>query len=180
MKKNMSITKNKLVRIYSDRTEDVKIDELNKLQEKWLRYQLDLAKKMNLPVSLHSRDAEEDTARIFKDYEEIKGVMHCFSGSLEIAQELVKMGWFIGVDGPLTFKNAAKLPEIVQKLPLERIVVETDCPYMAPVPMRGKRNEPAFVYHVAAKLAQLRGESLEKVARQTTANALELYPKLEL
>ena len=115
-----------------------------------------------------------------KEGKGIVGVMHCFSGSLEIAQELVKMGWFIGVDGPLTFKNAAKLPEIVQKLPLERIVVETDCPYMAPVPMRGKRNEPAFVYHVAAKLAQLRGESLEKVARQTTANALELYPKLTL
>ena len=151
------------------------------LQRELFIRQLDLARQLHLPVCVHNREAHGDTMEILrKEGKGIVGVMHCFSGSLEIAQELVKMGWFIGVDGPLTFKNAAKLPEIVQKLPLERIVVETDCPYMAPVPMRGKRNEPAFVYHVAAKLAQLRGESLEKVARQTTANALKLYPKLEL
>ena len=151
------------------------------LQRELFSRQLDLARQLHLPVCVHNREAHGDTMEILrKEGKGIVGVMHCFSGSLEIAQELVKMGWFIGVDGPLTFKNAAKLPEIVQKLPLERIVVETDCPYMAPVPMRGKRNEPAFVYHVAAKLAQLRGESLEKVARQTTANALELYPKLSL
>ena len=151
------------------------------LQRELFIRQLDLARQLHLPVCVHNREAHGDTMEILrKEGKGIVGVMHCFSGSLEIAQELVKMGWFIGVDGPLTFKNAAKLPEIVQKLPLERIVVETDCPYMAPVPMRGKRNEPAFVYHVAAKLAQLRGESLEKVARQTTANALELYPKLTL
>lgn len=151
------------------------------LQRELFIRQLDLARQLHLPVCVHNREAHGDTMEILrKEGKGIVGVMHCFSGSLEIAQELVKMGWFIGVDGPLTFKNAAKLPEIVQKLPLERIVVETDCPYMAPVPMRGKRNEPAFVYHVAAKLAQLRGESLEKVARQTTANARELYPKLEL
>lgn len=151
------------------------------LQRELFIRQLDLARQLHLPVCVHNREAHGDTMEILrKEGKGIVGVMHCFSGSLEIAQELVKMGWFIGVDGPLTFKNAAKLPEIVQKLPLERIVVETDCPYMAPVPMRGKRNEPAFVYHVAAKLAQLRGESLEKVARQTTANALELYHKLAL
>lgn len=151
------------------------------LQRELFIRQLDLARQLHLPVCVHNREAHGDTMEILrKEGKGIVGVMHCFSGSLEIAQELVKMGWFIGVDGPLTFKNAAKLPEIVQKLPLERIVVETDCPYMAPVPMRGKRNEPAFVYHVAAKLAQLRGESLEKVARQTTANARELYPKLTL
>ena len=151
------------------------------LQRELFIRQLDLARQLHLPVCVHNREAHGDTMEILrKEGKGIVGVMHCFSGSLEIAQELVKMGWFIGVDGPLTFKNAAKLPEIVQKLPLERIVVETDCPYMAPVPMRGKRNEPAFVYHVAAKLAQLRGESLEKVARQTTANALELYTKLKL
>lgn len=151
------------------------------LQRELFIHQLDLARQLHLPVCVHNREAHGDTMEILrKEGKGIVGVMHCFSGSLEIAQELVKMGWFIGVDGPLTFKNATKLPEIVQKLPLERIVVETDCPYMAPVPMRGKRNEPAFVYHVAAKLAQLRGESLEKVARQTTANALELYTKLTL
>lgn len=151
------------------------------LQRELFIRQLDLARQLHLPVCVHNREAHGDTMEILrKEGKGIVGVMHCFSGSLEIAQELVKMGWFIGVDGPLTFKNAAKLPEIVQKLPLERIVVETDCPYMAPVPMRGKRNEPAFVYHVAAKLAQLRGEFLEKVACQTTANARELYPKLAL
>lgn len=156
------------------------VDKRQLQRELFIR-QLDLARQLHLPVCVHNREAHGDTMEILrKEGKGIVGVMHCFSGSLEIAQELVKMGWFIGVDGPLTFKNAAKLPEIVQKLPLERIVVETDCPYMAPVPMRGKRNEPAFVYHVASKLAQLRGESLEKVARQTTANALELYPKLEL
>ena len=149
------------------------------LQREIFIRQLDLARQLHLPVCVHNRDAHGDTMEILRrEAKGIVGVMHCFSGSLEIAQELVKMGWFIGVDGPLTFKNAAKLPEIVQRLPLERIVVETDCPYMAPVPMRGKRNEPAFVYHVAARLAQLRGESLEKVAYQTTQNALELYPKL--
>ena len=149
------------------------------LQREIFIRQLDLARQLHLPVCVHNRDAHGDTMEILRrEAKGIVGVMHCFSGSLEIAQELVKMGWFIGVDGPLTFKNAAKLPEIVQRLPLERIVVETDCPYMAPVPMRGKRNEPAFVYHVAAKLAQLRGEELEKVAYQTTQNALELYPKL--
>ena len=151
------------------------------LQRELFIRQLDLARQLHLPVCVHNREAHGDTMEILrKEGKGIVGVMHCFSGSLEIAQELVKMGWFIGVDGPLTFKNAAKLPEIVQKLPLERIVVETDCPYMAPVPTRGKRNEPAFVYHVAAKLAQLRGESLENVASQTTANAQELYPKLAL
>ena len=156
------------------------VDKRQLQRELFIR-QLDLARQLHLPVCVHNREAHGDTMEILrKEGKGIVGVMHCFSGSLEIAQELVKMGWFIGVDGPLTFKNAAKLPEIVQKLPLERIVVETDCPYMAPVPMRGKRNEPAFVYHVAAKLAQLRGESLEKVARQTTANALELYTKLKL
>lgn len=149
------------------------------LQREIFIRQLDLARQLHLPVCVHNRDAHGDTMEILRrEAKGIVGVMHCFSGSLEIAQELVKMGWFIGVDGPLTFKNAAKLPEIVQRLPLERIVVETDCPYMAPVPMRGRRNEPAFVYHVAARLAQLRGESLEKVAYQTTQNALELYPKL--
>ena len=92
-----------------------------------------------------------------------------------MAQELLKLGWYIGVDGPLTFKNAAKLPEIVQKFPLERLLVETDAPYMAPVPMRGKQNEPAFVRFVAEKVAEIKGISLETVAKQTSQNAEELY-----
>ena len=92
-----------------------------------------------------------------------------------MAQEIYKLGWFIGVDGPLTYKNAAKLPDIVKNFPLERILVETDAPYLAPVPMRGKQNEPAFVTYVAEKVAEIRGISMEMVAKQTSINAEELY-----
>ena len=157
----------------------VKDQEQRRLQREIFIRQLDIARQLHLPVCVHDRDAHGDTLAILKkEARGIRGVMHCYSGSLEMAQELMKLDWFIGVDGPLTFKNAAKLPEIVQRLPLERILVETDCPYMAPVPMRGKRNEPAYVHHVAAKLAELRQVSFEKVALQTTSNAQELYGRL--
>ena len=155
--------------------------EKRQLQQRVFVQQLDLARQLRLPVCVHNRDAHGDTMAILKkEAQGIPGVMHCFSGSLEIAEELVKMGWYIGVDGPLTFKNAAKLPDIVKVLPLERILVETDCPYMAPVPKRGKRNEPAYVQYVAEKLAELRGEPVEKVLEQTTRNAMELYGRLKI
>ena len=157
----------------------VKDEEQRKLQREIFIRQLDIARQLHLPVCVHDREAHGDTLAILKkEARDIRGVMHCYSGSLEMARELMKLDWFIGVDGPLTFKNAAKLPEIVQRLPLERILVETDCPYMAPVPMRGKRNEPAYVYHVAAKLAELRQVAFDEVARQTTSNAQELYGRL--
>ena len=157
----------------------VKEQEGRQLQREIFIRQLDLARQLHLPVCVHNREAHGDTMSILKkEGKGIRGVMHCYSGSLEMAKELVKMDWFIGVDGPLTFKNAAKLPDIVKSIPLERILVETDCPYMSPVPVRGRRNEPAFVYHVAARLAELREESLEQVAHQTTQNALALYPRL--
>lgn len=157
----------------------VKEQDQRQVQRDIFIAQLDLARQLHLPVCVHDREAHGDTLAILKkEAKGVLGVMHCYSGSLEMAVELVKMGWFIGVDGPLTFKNAAKLPEIVQRIPLERILVETDCPYMAPVPQRGKRNEPALVRYVAEKLAELRGESFEKIAWQTTQNALELYTKL--
>ena len=149
------------------------------LQRKIFIQQLDLARQLNLPVCVHNREAHGDTLDILKkEGKGIRGVMHCYSGSLEMAKELIKMGWYIGVDGPLTFKNAAKLPEIVQAIPLERILVETDCPYRAPVPKRGKRNEPAYVKYVAEKLAELRQVPFEEIAGQTTKNARELYGKL--
>ena len=157
----------------------VKDEEQRKLQREIFIRQLDIARQLHLPVCVHDREAHGDTLAILKkEARDVRGVMHCYSGSLEMAKELMKLDWFIGVDGPLTFKNAAKLPEIVQRLPLERILVETDCPYMAPVPMRGKRNEPAYVYHVAAKLAELRQVSFDEVALQTTSNAQELYGRL--
>lgn len=146
------------------------------LQRRMFIHQLDLARQLHLPVCIHDREAHGDTLAILKkEGKGLKGVLHCFSGSFEMAQEIYKMGWFIGVDGPLTYKNAAKLPEIVEKFPLERILVETDAPYLAPVPMRGKQNEPAFVTYVAAKVAEIRGISMEMVAKQTSINAEELY-----
>lgn len=146
------------------------------LQQQIFIRQLDLARQLHLPVCVHDREAHGDTLAILKkESKGIRGVMHCFSGSWEMAQELLKMGWYIGVDGPLTFKNAAKLPEIVQKFPLEHLLVETDAPYLAPVPMRGKQNEPAFVRYVAEKVAEIKGIPVEMVAKQTSRNAEELY-----
>ena len=103
------------------------------------------------------------------------GVIHCFSGSWETARELLRLGWYLGIDGPVTYKNAAKLPDIVRRLPIDRILLETDSPYLAPVPHRGKRNEPAFVQSTAEFVANLRGIPLATLAEQTTANARRLY-----
>ncbi len=150
--------------------------ERRELQRRIFIRQLDLARELHMPVCIHDRDAHGDTLAILKkEGKGIRGVLHCYSGSYEMARELIKMGWYIGVDGPLTFKNAAKLPEIVKAVPMERLLVETDAPYMAPVPMRGKRNEPAYVRFVAEKVAELRGMTLEEVAARTTENAVQLY-----
>lgn len=146
------------------------------LQQRIFIRQLDLARNLHLPVCVHDREAHGDTMAILKkEGQGISGVMHCFSGSMEMAQELLKMGWYIGVDGPLTFKNAAKLPAIVKSFPLERILLETDAPYMAPVPMRGKRNEPAFIRYIGEKVAEIKGITFSEVAKQTSENAMELY-----
>ena len=146
------------------------------LQQRIFIRQLDLARNLHLPVCVHDREAHGDTMAILKkEGQGISGVMHCFSGSMEMAQELLKMGWYIGVDGPLTFKNAAKLPAIVKSFPLERILLETDAPYMAPVPMRGKRNELAFIRYIGEKVAEIKGITLSEVAKQTSENAMELY-----
>lgn len=146
------------------------------LQREIFIRQIDLARQLKLPICVHDREAHGDTLEILKrEARGIRGVLHCFSGSLEMALEVVKMGFFIGIDGPLTFKNSRKLPEIVQKIPREFLLVETDSPYMAPTPHRGKRNEPAFVRFVAEKIAEIRGENLEEVARYSTRNAEDLY-----
>ena len=141
--------------------------------------QLGIARAAGLPVCIHDREAHGDTLAILQaEGQGLTGVLHCYSGSLEMARELWKMGYYIGIDGPLTYKNAAKLPDIVREAPQERLLIETDSPYLAPVPLRGKRNEPAYLVHIAAKIAELRGESVEEVARYTTENARRLYPKL--
>ena len=146
------------------------------IQQKIFVAQLDLARQLNLPVCVHDRDAHADTLKILQTQARgLRGVLHCYSGSLETAREVFKLDWFIGVDGPLTFKNSAKLPEIVKAAPRDRILIETDAPYLAPVPHRGKRNEPAYVVEVAKKLAELRNETLDEVAAYTSANAKNLY-----
>ncbi len=138
--------------------------------------QLDVARQLNLPVSIHDRDAHGDLMTILKrEGQGIRGTIHCYSGSAEMAKDLLKMGWYLGVDGPLTFKNAAKLPEVIATIPLERLLLETDCPYLAPVPKRGTRNEPAYVSYVAQKVAEIRGMSVTEISEITTQNALDLF-----
>ena len=153
--------------------------QVRAVQRELFVVQLNLARAAGLPVCIHDREAHGDTLALLKaEGQGLTGVLHCYSGSLEMARELWKMGYYIGIDGPLTYKNAAKLPDIVREAPQERLLIETDSPYLAPVPLRGKRNEPAYLVHIAAKIAELRGESVEEVAAYTTENARRLYPKL--
>ena len=138
--------------------------------------EIGLAGEKKLPVMIHSREAAADTMEIMKKYgKDRNGVIHCYSYSPEMAQEYVKMGYFIGVGGVVTFKNAKKLKETVQEIPLESIVLETDCPYLAPEPFRGKRNCSLYISYVAEKIAELKGISAEEVIRQTEENAKQLY-----
>ena len=153
-----------------------KSSEGKTLQQKIFVEQLDIARQLNLPVCIHEREAHGDCLKILQtEGKNLRGVLHCFSGSLEMAREVWKLGWLIGIDGPLTFKNSAKLPEIVQAAPREMLLLETDAPYLAPTPYRGKRNEPAYMIEVAKKISELRGESLEVVAEYTSKNAEQLY-----
>ncbi|MDF2636707.1 MAG: hydrolase, TatD family [Pelosinus sp.] len=138
--------------------------------------QLDVARQTDKPFIIHDRDAHGDLLDILKkEAKGLKGVLHCFSGSLEMAREVIKMGYYISIAGPVTFKNAAKLPEIVAKVPLERLLVETDCPYLTPQPYRGKRNEPAYVKLVAQQVADLRGMELTDLAKATSENVRSLF-----
>ena len=143
-------------------------------QHEALREQMRWAEQYHLPVMIHSRDATEDTLKILREFPTVKGVMHCFSGSHEVAEQVVKMGYYLGIGGVLTFKNC-KLAEHLIGVPLEALVLETDSPYMAPVPYRGKRNESRWMIHVAERLAQVYDCSVEHVIEQTTANAKALF-----
>lgn len=143
-------------------------------QHEALREQMRWAEQYHLPVMIHSRDATEDTLKILREFPAVKGVMHCFSGSHEVAEQVVKMGYYLGIGGVLTFKNC-KLAEHLVGIPLEALVLETDAPYMAPVPYRGKRNESRWMRYVAERLAQVYDCSVEYVTEQTTANAKALF-----
>ena len=145
------------------------------IQIRAFRMQMELARELNMPVIIHERNAHDDGMRIVKEFKDVKGVFHCYSGSAEMARQLVDMGWYIGFTGVLTFKNARKAVETAERIPLDRIVLETDCPFMAPEPFRGKRNDPGYVPYMAQKLADLRGLSVEEVIEITTQNATRLY-----
>jgi len=136
--------------------------------------QLALARELGLPVIVHDRNAHAEVMDVLRR-RGLRGVLHCFSGDLEMARQAIEMGFYISVAGPATFKNAKRLPEIVRQLPLERLLIETDCPYLAPHPHRGRRNEPAYVRLVAEAVADIKGLPLEEVARVTTANARALF-----
>ena len=145
------------------------------IQLKAFRMQMGLARELDLPVIVHEREAHEDGMKVVDEFPEVTGVFHCYSGSAEMAKELVKRGWYIGFTGVLTFKNARKAVEVAASIPLDRIVLETDCPYMAPEPFRGKRNDPGKLYRMAEKLAEIRGLPVEEIHRITTENGKRLY-----
>ena len=145
------------------------------IQQQAFRMQMALAAELNLPVIVHERDAHGDGMAIVEEFPTVKGVFHCYSGSLEMAKWLIERGWYIGFTGVLTFKNARKALEVAANIPLDRLVLETDCPYMAPEPFRGKRNDPGYLYRMAERLAELRGLSVEEIHSITTENGKRLY-----
>lgn len=144
-------------------------------QQQVFRAQLALALELNLPVIVHDREAHGDTLAVVKEYPGLRGVFHCFSGSVEMARELLDMGWYLGFDGPITYKNARKAVEVAAMVPDDRILVETDSPYLSPVPMRGKRNDSRNVAYVVARLAEIRGTTAETMAALTLANGKRLF-----
>lgn len=144
-------------------------------QKRVFRAHMELARELNMPVIIHDRDSHADTLEILKEYPEVRGVVHCFSGSKEMAIECVKLGYYIGITGVVTFKNARKIIEVVEAVPLDRLLVETDAPYMAPVPMRGKRNQSNYIEYVIEKIAEIKGISSTEVSEKTIQNTMEIF-----
>lgn len=145
------------------------------IQCRAFRLQMELARKLHLPVIVHEREAHEDGMNIVKEFPEVTGVFHCYSGSLEMAKWLIARGWYIGFTGVLTFKNARKAVEVASAIPLDRIVLETDCPYMSPEPFRGKRNDPGKLYRMAERLAEIREMTVAEIHAVTMENGKRLY-----
>ena len=147
------------------------------VQKEVFRKQVRLARKVNLPIIIHNRDATQDIVDILKEENasEVGGIMHCFSGSVEVAKQCVEMNFLISLGGPVTFKNAKKPKEVAMEIPMEQLLIETDCPYLTPHPFRGQRNEPSYVKLVAEEIAKLKGLSYEEVAIKTTENAKKLF-----
>lgn len=150
-------------------------------QKHAFRSQMKIAQKMQLPVEIHTRDAEEDTIEILKEFKgDVRGIIHCFTGTQWLADQALKLGYNISISGVATFKNAESLRSVIKGLPLDRIHIETDAPFLAPVPMRGKKNTPAYVVHTAEFVAAMMGVSLERLAEQTEKNAITMFPKMNV
>ena len=145
------------------------------LQQQVLRAHMALAEELGLPVIIHDREAHADTLAIVREFPRVTGVFHCFAGSVEMGRELVEMGWYLGFNGAATFKNARKAPEVIADAPLERLVIETDSPYLTPVPYRGQRNDSGYVRLVAERIAAIRGLDVEEVIRATWENGCRLF-----
>lgn len=145
------------------------------VQQAVFRGQMELAEAKGLPVIVHDRDAHRDSFAIIKDYPKVKGVFHCYSGGIEDAKSLVHLGYMLSFTGTITFKNARKAPEVIRWLPMEHIMIETDAPYMTPVPFRGRRNDSRYVYRIAETIAELKGLPLEDVIRITTENGKRFF-----
>lgn len=148
-----------------------------KIQKEVFRRQIQIARKVKLPIIIHNREATQDCIQILREEKanEVGGIMHCFSGSVETARECVKLNFHISLGGPVTFKNARQPKEVAKEIPIDHLLIETDCPYLAPHPYRGKRNESAYVKLVAEQVAELKGLSYEEVAKKTTDNAKQLF-----
>jgi TatD DNase family protein len=146
-------------------------------QKIWFAKQISLARSLKLPVIIHDRDAHEDTVNIIKseNAREVGGVLHCFSGSIEMARDVMNNNFMISIAGPVTFKNANKLLEVVKYVPEDMLLIETDCPYLAPEPHRGQRNESAYVKHIAEKIAKIKGKPYTEIVQITTSNAKRLF-----
>ena len=147
------------------------------VQRKWFIEQLKLAKELDLPIIIHTRDAAGETFEILKNNQNgnVKGVLHSYSGSPEMALEYIKMGFYIALGGPVTFKNARVVREVAEAVPLDKLLLETDCPYLTPEPNRGERNEPVYVKYVAEKIAEVKGVTYEQLVKATNANAKKLF-----
>ena len=144
-------------------------------QQMVFRRQLELALELDLPVIIHDREAHGDSLRIVCDYPGLRGVFHCFSGSVEMARELLRRGWYLGFDGPITYKNAVKALDVIAACPTDRMLLETDSPYLSPVPNRGKRNDSRNLPYIAARIAEIKGMTTEEVAEVTLQNGKQLF-----
>ncbi|WP_050608379.1 TatD family hydrolase [Clostridium niameyense] len=145
------------------------------VQIKAFENQMALAEELNLPVVIHDREAHKDTLDVIKKFPKVKGEVHCFSGSVEFAKECIELGYYIGVTGVVTFKNAKKIIDVIKNVPLDRIVVETDCPYMAPVPLRGKRNRSEYIKYMLDKISEIKDIPVEKVSNEIINNIINLF-----